>query len=242
MKPRNWVILGLGLAVLIVAAALVVNLMPASTLASNTNDPTTRAPASSAPAAASQKASSAAKTTASSPPAGSTASRPAKSSSAPTANPKAPASTPDPKRPLEVAAPAQTRANISLPPSKPHAALVSSPLPKAASATGKIVAGFPSAVLPLAPGSHVSSSSVSPQGKTLQVSLVAATTTEPLAVMQFYQTHLAALGLSAAQAPANAGSTAMWFTRGADKITITATAAKGGGTKYIVFGVLHADS
>lgn len=243
MKPRNWVILGLGLAVLIVAASLVVNLMPGKTLTSNTGGPTASSPASGEPTGVSQAKASAAETDASVRPPGSKTTGAAKSSSAPAVNPKAPAATPDPKRPLEVARPAQTPANVSLPASKHYTALVSFPLPKAASATGKIVAGFPSDALPLAPGSHVSSSSVSPQGKTLQVSLVAtAANAEPLAVMQFYQTHLGVLGLGAAQAPASAGSTAMWFTRGTDKVTITVTAAKGGETNYIIFGVLHTDS
>lgn len=243
MKPRNWVILGLGLAVLIVAAAFVINSMPGKSLASNASGPTNSSPASSSATADQQETSSAAKTNASSPPSGSKTKNPATTSTAPPVNPKAPAAAPDPKRPLEVAGPAQTRANVSLPASKHYAALVTSPLPKAASATGKIVAGFPSTALPPAPESHISSSSVSPQGKTLQVSLVATVpNAEPLAVMQFYQTHLGALGLGAAQAPASAGSTAMWFTRGTDKVTITVRAAKGGGTNYIVFGVLHTDS
>ncbi|MFQ4147480.1 hypothetical protein AAGW05_02100 [Arthrobacter sp. LAPM80] len=73
----------------------------------------------------------------------------------------------------------------------------------------------------------------------MQTSLVANTTREPLAVKALYQAHFASLGFGSAEAPASVGSTATWFTRGADKVTVTVASIKGGAS-YIVYGVLHA--
>lgn len=239
MKPRVLVISGLSLAVVIVAFAVMLNLLttpPASPQAadapgtpSSSLQPATPLPSASA-LAPSPKVSKAAPAVS------------AKPSVLPSVNPKAPAAVPDPQRPLEVAPPAQKSTSAALPKSRDDGPLVKSPLPAEGSASGKIVAGFPTDVIEAAPASALKSSSVSPQGSILQVSLVAHSTAEPLAVMQFYQKQFAQLGLGAAQAPASAGSSAMWFTLGTDKITVTTTPRQDGGTEYSVFGILHAES
>lgn len=236
MKPRILVIAGLSLAVLIIAVAVVINLLPAQPAPDPLAGPTSSQSANMASPGPSQTGTT---------PSGSSAEKPTKPSptSGPVksvpADPKAPAATADPNRPLEVP-PAQKPKDPALPKSRDDGPLIKLPLPAAGSANGALVTGFPSSVIPEAPASAVKSSSVSPQGSILQVSLVAHNTAEPLAVMQFYQKEFAAMGLGAAQAPSAAGSSAMWFTRGNDKVTVTTTPHNNGGTEYIVFGVLHA--
>ncbi|WP_125616383.1 hypothetical protein [Specibacter cremeus] len=232
MKPRRLVIVGLVLAALIAGVAVVLNLLPPSPATEQAASGRTGTPgAVSSPARQSGSATA---------PAGATGG-PASSvpkSTAPT-NPKAPAATPDPGKPLEVRTPAPSGAP-TLPASRTDGPLISLPLPATASATGKLVAGYPGKVLPPVPSSAITNSSVSAQQSTLQATLVATTSTEPLAVLAFYQSELAQLGLSASDAPAVPGSTARWFTRGDDKVTVTVTPVKGGGSSYIVYGVLHA--
>lgn len=238
MKPRRLVFLGLGLAALIVAFAIVVNLLPGtapqnqaqSRTSSSAGTGADGAPATSTSAATSQStpaASAAAKTTA------------ATTAKAATPKPAGGAPTADPAEPLEVNGPAPQATKLVLPTSQPRVALVFAPLPKSADATGKVAPGYPVKALPPVDGSKIVSSSVSPQNAILQTSMVASTSKEALAVKAFYQDHFAPLGFGMADAPATAGSSAIWFTRGADKITLTITAVKGGAT-YIVYGVLHA--
>ncbi|AIY03627.1 hypothetical protein ART_4028 [Arthrobacter sp. PAMC 25486] len=258
MKPRILVIAGLSLAVVIIAVAVVLNLMtgqPATSPLADSTPTVSSSPTSPAASSATPSGEKPAPTTAT-PSAGqpepsvtTSAAEPDESASpasnppeAAPANPKAPAATPDPSRPLEVMAPAQQATAPVLPKSRTDGPLIKAPLPDEASANGEVVAGFPSTVIPTEPSSAVKISSVSPQDSILQVSLVAHSNLESLAVMQFYQKQFASLGLGAAEAPASAGSSAMWFTRGTDKITVTATPHPGGGTEYSIFGVLHAAS
>ncbi len=238
MKPRILVIAGLSLAVVIIAAAVVLNLMTGQ---ANTNSATATPPPDSSvsPTAVASGAPSVAgpsEVAAS----GDAVGPGSKSADAAPQDPKAPAIKPDPNRPLEVLAPPAESTPPTLPKSREDGPLIKLPLPGEASANGALVTGFPSSVIPLAPSAAVKSSSVSPQDSILQLSLVARTSAEPLAVMAFYQKHFSALGLGVAQAPASTGSAATWFTRGTDKITVTTTPHQDGGTEYSIFGVLHA--
>ena len=123
----------------------------------------------------------------------------------------------------------------ALPPSTGLPRPVAAPLPATASATGKLVAGFPAAALPAAPGSTISSSSVASQGEHLQVSLVAKSSRAAIDIVAFYRAALAAYGMYDMPAPAVAGSTAVAFSRGGDSVTVTATPGTGG-TSYVVYG------
>lgn len=256
MKPRIIVIAGLGLVVLIVSAAVALNFLPAQpalgVLATPSSSQTAAAsspqasptgppgPATSEPTTGATETSAAAKKPSASP--GSAKNIPTvKPVPAVPAVPAVPPSTVNPKKPLEVPA-TQAPKNPGLPKSRVAAPLIKLPLPAAGNANGSLVKGFPSSIIPEMPSSAVKSSSVSPQGSILQVSLVAHSAAEPLAIMDYYQKQFAALGLGAAQAPSADGSTAMWFTRGDTKITVTASDHQSGGTNYIVFGVLHAGS
>lgn len=135
-----------------------------------------------------------------------------------------------------------TKTPYRLPSAEPLAPLISTPLPKAASARGAIAAGFPTAVIPLAPASSVTYSSVSSDRKRLQAGLDATSKLAPDEVLGFYRTKLAPLGLVATSAPAASGWTAVAFVRGASTLTVTASAAGAHGSRYSIHGVLVAGS
>lgn len=148
------------------------------------------------------------------------------------------ASTPAPtagKRYATEVMPADPKATPALPPSTPLPFPISGPLPASASASGRLVAGFPSDVLPQAPNSRIAASSVAAQASRLQVTLEASTDRAVTELLSFYRTALAKYGMYDAPAPAAAGSTAVTFSRDADSVTITATPARGG-TSYVVYG------
>lgn len=117
--------------------------------------------------------------------------------------------------------------------------LISKPLPAAASRSGAIVTGFPAAVIPLAQGSTVISSSVAPGGDRVQAGLNAMSTRAPAEVLAFYDAAFTKLGLVASSVPSVDGSTAKSFVRGPSTVTVTVSPV-GGGSRYTVFGVLVA--
>lgn len=133
---------------------------------------------------------------------------------------------------VEPAAPAPT-------PALPHSTAlpypVSAPLPKTASASGKLVAGYPAKVIPQVPGSKVGTSSVASEDSHLQVTLDASTDQKVNDIVAFYRSKLAAYGMYDAAAPAVAGATSVQFARDGNSVTLTVTpGAKG--TSYVLFG------
>lgn len=120
-------------------------------------------------------------------------------------------------------------------------ALVTLPLPDTSSAVGSVVAGFPDRVLPAAPQSSITSSSVAAEGSRLQAALSAETPLTAPEVLEFYRAALTELGLTAAPVPAVDGSSALVFSRGLNTITITATPVDSG-SQYLVFGIFSAES
>lgn len=159
------------------------------------------------------------------------------------ADPAPGASAPSPGTPVHEPStevlPLPSSSPLSLPPSTPLPDLVTSPLPATASATGKIVRGFPSTLLSTAPESQVVSSSVAAEGSHLQASLAATSTLSADEVLLYYRTAFAPFGLLDSAAPATSGSSALVFTRGADTVTLTVT-GDAGGTGYVIFGALTA--
>lgn len=127
----------------------------------------------------------------------------------------------------------------ALPPSTPLPVLVTTPLPATASATGKIVHGFPSHLIPTAPQSTVVSSSVASEGSHLQAALTAKSTMSADDVVAYYRTAFAKYGLLDSAAPAGQDSSALNFTRGTSSVTLTVTETRTG-CRYIVFGALTA--
>jgi hypothetical protein len=115
--------------------------------------------------------------------------------------------------------------------------LVSAPLPGPASARGRLVRGFPRAVLPTPGWAAVRSSSVSSQGTTLQVTLRAVATKRPAAVIEHYRSALVARGFGFAPAAAAPGRQALEFTRRSDSVVLTVGPGR---SAYSLFAVLHA--
>ncbi|HAM26115.1 MAG TPA: hypothetical protein DCP11_05235 [Microbacteriaceae bacterium] len=134
-----------------------------------------------------------------------------------------------------------TTAGAALPPAVPLPVLFSGPMPRSASAVGKLVAGFP-AVIPVAQGSKIADSSVSSSGNFLQATLSAKTSLSPNSVIAFYQSEFAKMSLPGAPLPAVGRSTAFDFARDGNSITLTVSPSGSGGSTYTVLGVLRASS
>ncbi len=117
--------------------------------------------------------------------------------------------------------------------------LVTAPLPKTASAKGKLVTGFPTQVIAIPAGLTIENSSVASEGEHLQVTLVGTSAGTQGDVQAFYQTALSALGMTGAAASSAAGSTATTYSRGTDNITVTTT-ADSTGTQLSILGVFTA--
>lgn len=127
-----------------------------------------------------------------------------------------------------------------LTPARPTGPLVPSPMPRSASATGRLVTGFPELLRPPARSSVVSSS-LAAAAPRLQVALVGATPQGPEAVLGTYRARLTRQGLRERAAPPSvAGSEAVAFARGPSSVTVTVR-REGARTTYTVFGVLHVD-
>lgn len=118
----------------------------------------------------------------------------------------------------------------------PLGPLFSGPMPKSASAAGSIVAGFPSTI-PIAPTSKISNSSVSSSGDILQVTLTAKSAANAEDVISYFRSVFAKVQLPLNPLPSIGGSTAVSFSRGSDRVTLTVT-PDNSGSRYTIFGVL----
>ena len=117
--------------------------------------------------------------------------------------------------------------------------LVTEPLPKSASATGKLVTGFPTDVISLPAGMKIESSSIATQGVHMQVTVVGTSAASVGDVQSYFQAVFTKLGLTAVVTPAAPGTTATSYSRSSDSITVT-TSADSGGTHVSVFAVFTA--
>lgn len=138
-------------------------------------------------------------------------------------------------------APEPTVSSLSelLPPTNP-APLVTTPLPRAASAEGRLLRQVPDVVRPTR-ATQVRSSSVSPSGDRLQVGVVATTSLSPDQVLLAYRARLTHRGLvETATPPSVAGSRAAAFRRGDSVVTVTVT-PRGSGATYAVHASLRAE-
>ena len=220
MKARRFIVGGLSLAALIIAAAAITNSLPGARVVQNAGQN-----------AASQSAT----------PHAPSASTPTPGAAlGPAAPGSAPPAAPGQKQSAEVTAPGAAKPG-ELPSSKPVLDPVSSPLPPTASASGTIAKGFPSAVIPEAPHSTIGTSSIASEGSHLQAALKAKTTLSAIEVLAFYRSALAPYGMFDTPAPALGGSSALTFSRGTDSVTITVTTVAGG-SSYVIFGAFTAKS
>ncbi|TCL86056.1 MULTISPECIES: hypothetical protein [unclassified Rathayibacter] len=152
-------------------------------------------------------------------------------------DPSNPAAVADPSAPLEVSGPAPV--DTGLPDSTPRAALVSLPLPAAASATRALVAGYPSAVVAPLPDSIVASSSVEPAGDALRSGLTATVALDAEQIVESYRRSLAAQGFTSAAVDAPADGAAMVFTAGEDNVSLSVTPTGTPRMSYSLIAVLH---
>lgn len=152
-------------------------------------------------------------------------------------DPSNPAAAADPSAPLEVSGPAPV--DTGLPDSTPRAALVSLPLPAAASATRALVAGYPSAVVAPLPDSVVASSSVEPAGDALRSGLTATVALDAEQIVESYRRSLAAQGFTSAAVDAPADGAAMVFTAGEDSVSLSVTPTGTPRMSYSLIAVLH---
>jgi hypothetical protein len=124
------------------------------------------------------------------------------------------------------------------PPPAHLAPLLTGPLPKPAQAQDALAVGYPGTVLPAAPRSRITSSSVSPSGDRLQVTLTAVRAGDVDAVLRFYRLALTRSGLTEVPVQAVGGSQAAAFQRGGSSVVVTVT--PGSTTTYTVFATLAA--
>lgn len=223
LSRRTWIASGLAAAVVLVAGAVTLTLLPGA-----------GGPAGGkAVAGASSQATSTPRASSSPVPSAKGGATPAP---APTDKADPPAAG---KRFTTEVIPADPAAVPALPPSTPIPYPVSAPLPKSASATGGIVDGFPTAVIPQLPGSKVATSSVASESPNLQVSLTGTTSGSVTDVLDFYRQALAKFGMYDAAAPALDGATAVTYSREGNAVTVTATPGKSG-TSYALYGTFTA--
>lgn len=129
-------------------------------------------------------------------------------------------------------------AGTSSPTESPSAAAVSaspSATPGAAAAVGKIVAGFPEALLPVMPGATVISSSFDKTATPATAALVASVTAPSAAVVDFYTKHLEANGFKAVPGDAVGAVASKDFVRN-DTETVNVAAVEAAGVSTFTIG------
>ncbi|MFB7891617.1 hypothetical protein ACFC1I_05415 [Microbacterium sp. NPDC056044] len=136
----------------------------------------------------------------------------------------------------EVQEPDETAAPIDrLPPLTTSTPLVSDPLPASGSASGELVKGFPADLMGPAPESQVLESSISTEGSTMQVSLVARTDATADDVREHYRTLWAGLGLT----DTSSGDGSVTYSDAFSSISLAFSTSSGTGTVYMVYGVFR---
>ncbi|RDV43399.1 hypothetical protein DOE76_18070 [Leifsonia sp. ku-ls] len=216
-KPsqRTWIITGLAAAALIAAGAFTLSQLPAPVARTASS---TVASHPSAPSGGSSDADDAGQI-------GGAPATPGAGNTPPAAG----------KRYTTEVQPAAPAATPALPKSAALPYPIAAPLPKTASASGKLVDGYPAKVIPQVPGSKVGTSSVASEDTHLQVTLDASTDQKVNDIVAFYRSKLAAYGMYDAAAPAVAGATSVQFARDGNSVTLTVTPGDKG-TSYVLFG------
>jgi len=131
----------------------------------------------------------------------------------------------------EAGPPTATPTRPALNPAEPLLAAV----PKPGTASGRLVAGFPSVAAP-PEGAAVTSSSIAVDGRRVQVAATADVASSPDQVQAAYAQRFSALKMASTPGTAQPGTTVTVYARSADRITIT-TSASAAGTTLSVFGL-----
>jgi hypothetical protein len=92
---------------------------------------------------------------------------------------------------------------------------------EAVAARGRLVPGYPGALLPAAPRATILTSSLSPSAGRVQLALVARRDQAPAAVLRFYRARLARAGFDEEAVAAVGGARAAAFTRDGNRVVVT---------------------
>jgi septal ring-binding cell division protein DamX len=122
-----------------------------------------------------------------------------------------------------------------IPPREPALPTLDGPLPAAGSAQGRLVAGFPVAVVGPAEGDEVIDSSVAPEGTTLQVTLTARSERDAEAIRDHYRALWVPFGLT----PQTHSTDELSFRSATASVTLDVVGT-GTGTVYTVVATLRA--
>lgn len=143
-------------------------------------------------------------------------------------------------RELEVLPPVSA-SPTGLPMPSPPAALVSEPLPAAASGQGKVVEGFPSNILTFPDSTVMVFTGVSPSEGTLQATAEGIVEIAMEKVVGHFQQILQSRGFLSEEAPAATGQQAIHLARGKDSVTVSFSITGTGSTRFTLLGNFHTE-
>ncbi|MEV7604876.1 hypothetical protein AB0N65_05505 [Paenarthrobacter sp. NPDC089322] len=225
MTARRLVIIGLCLALVIAAAAVIFDQL------ARQGSTSAQSPASSSPTsdASTGTATGDAEATASgSPTPGATAGTTPEGSDGATSTAK----------PLEVLPPV-TSTPTGLPAPSSPAPLITGGLPAAGSARGEVVDGWPGDILTLPQGTTVGSTSISVSGDILQLTADGIVNKSQADVLADFRQSLTGHGFWSEDASAPEGSVAQRFVRGADTVTVSVSLTGTGSSRFQLLGSLR---
>ena len=136
----------------------------------------------------------------------------------------------------EVLPPTSNEPLNRIPPREPAPPTLTGPLPAADSAQGRLVAGFPVAVIGPAEGDEVIDSSIAPEGTTLQVTLTARSERDAEAIRDHYRALWLPFGLT----PQARSTDELSFGSATASVTLDVVGT-GTGTVYTVVATLRAE-
>ncbi|KUM38954.1 hypothetical protein [Arthrobacter sp. EpRS71] len=238
MMVRRLVLAGICLAVLIAAAAIILDQM-----AGKPRPSAVQATSTSAPSAASSAAPAGGATPGGNPPSGKTTTG-SPATGIPTSGTDGSGSSsgdggPVAAKPLEVLPPV-TATPTGLPEPSAPAPLITGPLPQPGSASGEVVDGWPGGVLSLPEGTTIGSTSVSTSGDVLQVAADGIIAKPQAEVLASFRQSLVAQGFWSEAAPALDGAMAERFVRGTDTVTVSVSTTGTGTSRFQLLGSLRA--
>lgn len=141
-------------------------------------------------------------------------------------------------KPLEVLPPV-TATPTGLPEPSAPAPLITGALPKPGSASGELVDGWPDGVLSLPAGTTIGSTSVSTSGDILQLTADGIIAKPQAEVLDSFRQSLVARGFWTEDAPAAEGGVAARFVRGTDTVTVSVSTTGTGSSRFQLLGSLH---
>lgn len=243
MQNKKWLAWALAVIVVLVGASIAFNVAartPAATQVVSEPTPSTSnsAPGSAGSASPSvtvpgseSSSASAATTGPASQPAASSTKAPTSSKAPSTSAPGSAIESPK----LEVPASAKPSAT-TLPKSVKKAPVLSGTVPKEGTAKGKLTSGFPTKAMPIPEGAHIVDSSVSTQGRKIQVAVNYRTSLSVEAVLKYYESQAAKRGWVATRGTAADGAKSITLGFGDDTMVATVRTAPTGATTVAAFG------